>query len=114
MNPSENRWSMTRHERRGAIVILVVIALALAATLLVRSCRTDVVPAGIEVQRFQVEADSSAAVLERQQAPAKRKNKPSDTLKHKTRRKSGGKRGRKPSGTKPPVAPRPVDPVPQF
>lgn len=105
MSESGKMWSMTRHERRGTIVILVLIALLLGATVMVRSCRDDTVTTTTDVQRFQQEVDSVAKAGKPTDAPH---GKPSKTTKSKRHR------ARKPERPKTPPKPRPVDPVPQF
>lgn len=93
---------MTRHERRGAIVVLVFIALLLAATCIAR-CNREVVPTvpSADIRQFEAESDSSVVTL-----PAHDRKKP--TVKKKRRRHAT------PKPSKPAPAPRRLDPVPQI
>lgn len=52
---------MTKHERRGAIMLLALIALLLVATFAVRSCRQSASPVQDEVliRQYETEADST-------------------------------------------------------
>lgn len=99
--------TMTRRERRGFIVVLVLIALLLAGTAIVRSCRghemVGVVQA--EVEQFEAEADSAATATV---TPSRETRKtPAEAPRRSSRRKADKK-------SKPSPAPRPIDPVPQF
>ena len=95
---------MTRHERRGTIVLLALIAVLLAATVLLRSC--PVSPPRIEVEQdmeqFESEADS-AMINVIPDNPVKKR-----PPKVKTRRSAPAKK------SKPAPQPRRLDPVPQF
>lgn len=95
---------MNKRQRRGAIVVLAVIALLLVATVAVRSCRTtaphEVV--NVDLQQFEAQADSAATPAVSR--PAK-KGAPAS---HKPRR------SRHPKPPRPSREPRPVVPVPQF
>ena len=95
---------MNRRQRRGAIVVLAVIALLLLATVAVRSCGTETPreAANVDLPLFEAQADS--AMRPAAARPAKRPHSP----KHKPSRPRQDKRKR------PLREPRPVDPVPQF
>lgn len=99
--------AMTRHERRGTIVVLVVIAVILAMTAMVRSCPSDSLDAEqvIEMQRFQNEVDTVSMTVDGQGKSRKPK-----AGKKKPRRP----RAKKPKHVKPAPQPRRIDPVPQF
>ena len=95
-------FEMTRNERRGAVAILLVIALLLALTCVARCRRSDTVPTGTDAVRlFEAEVDSSA--VEFPKPASKSPKKP---------RKSNAKPAKK--SPKPSPAPRRMDPVPQF
>ena len=96
---------MTRRERRGSIVILVLIAVLLAATAVVRSCRTDEVIPTEQLQSFEQMTDTSTVVLDTRQSASKKRGKAPAA---KRKRKS------KPAKSKPSPEPRRMDPVPQF
>lgn len=95
---------MTRRERRGTIVVLVLLALVLAGSLATRSCH-DAAYEGVdkaEIQRFERDIDSSAVIVSKPHRDKRLKNK-------KTRKR------RSPSSSpKPAKQPRHIDPVPQF
>ncbi|MBO4803552.1 MAG: hypothetical protein J5503_03295 [Muribaculaceae bacterium] len=96
---------MTRRERRGSIVVLVLIALLLAITALVRSCRTSVVIPAEQLQSFERQTDTATVVMgDRQSASKKRTKAPVAKRKPKS----------KPAKSKPSPEPRRMDPVPQF
>ncbi len=95
-------FEMTRHERRGAIVILAIIALLLAVTCVSRCHRpTYIMHETEEVMQFEAEVDSSTVEVAKP-SPKQRKGK---------RRKSAAKPSKPP---KPAPSPRRMDPVPQF
>lgn len=96
-------FEMTRRERQGTIVVLVIIALLLAGTMVVRHCHhasPELQKSSIE--QFESEADSSLLI-----APTK----PSDAHKSKPKKQS---RKRQPKKSKSAKQPRHIDPVPQF
>lgn len=98
-------FDMTRHERRGAIVILVIIALVLAVTFVMRCHRPDDVPPASTnaVRQFEAEVDSSAVEVY--------KPSPKKTVKPEKK----GRKSKSPKPTnKPKPEPRRMDPVPQF
>ena len=104
MKQWQDFFSMTRRERQGAIVLLLLIALLLGVSLAVKTCgNKEKIPAQtIEIEKFESEIDS-VAIPDVKPSPAHKR--PSSHKKHKPR---------KPKPTKPAPAPRPVDPVPQF
>ena len=93
---------MTKRERRGTIVVLVVIALLMAGTVAVRYCHHEPLPESqqSEIQQFESDADSSLLVFP---------EKPKKT--HKPKKKSHKNHHPK---SKPDKQPRHIDPVPQF
>ena len=101
-------FEMTRHERRGAIVVLVTIALLLAATCFTRYHRRTEVPQQADVIRqFEAELDSSAVdiskpVLEKAAGPEGKHHKASP------------KRSKPAHSPKPSPSSRPMEPVPQI
>ena len=98
---------MTRRERRGAIVVLVFIAVLLAATAAVRSCRTGEVTPVERLQRFEQQIDSSSIDTEdHKSAPEKKRKAPTERRKPKSKPK--------PVKQKPKREPLPMEPVPQF
>lgn len=105
MNDSSKLWQMTKRERRGTIVVLVVIALLLGMALTVRYCRDEPVVETTELQRFRYEVDT-VAVPEK---PTKSHKTPTGK-KHAPRHKKQPK----PDKPKPSAPPRPIDPLPQF
>ena len=98
-------FEMKRHERRGAIVVLALIAVLLAATCVVRCSRESVKPVPtVDIRQFEAEADS-ATVIDTKPS-SKKKATP------KTKRRHSSPKPSKPS--KPAPAPRRLDPVPQI
>jgi len=97
-------FAMSRHERRGMIALLVLIALLLAGTVGMRYCSrdNDATLQSAAVEQFAAQADSAAVTVRHHRHD--RKASPS-TRKHKR------PRDKKP---KPKPAPRRLDPVPQF
>ena len=94
---------MTRRERQGTIVVLVIIALLLAGSVVVRHCHhTSPELQKSSIEQFESEADSSLLM-----APSN----PSDTHKSNPKKQS---RKRQPKKPKPSKQPRHIDPVPQF
>lgn len=100
----QDLFSMTRQERRGTIVLLVLIALLLGASWTLKNCgHQDSVPIqSIDIEKFESEIDTVAAP-DFKPVPTHRRNPT-----HKKRKP------RTPKAPKPTPAPRPVDPVPQF
>lgn len=96
---------MKRHERRGAIVVLALIAVLLAATCVVRCDRDSVqtVPT-VDISQFEAEADSTVVINTK--PSSKKKATP------KTKRRHSSPKPSKPA--KPAPAPRRLDPVPQI
>ena len=95
-------FEMKRHERRGSIVVLALIAVLLAATFVVRNCHQAEQPVPVvDIRQFEDEADSAVLTV---QKPAHKK--PATT--RKKRRHSA------PKPSKPAPAPRRLDPVPQI
>ena len=95
-------FDMTRRERQGTIVVLVIIALLMAGTVVVRQCHHE--SAELQqsaIQQFESEADSSLLIVP---------SKPSEA--HKSKPKKSRKR--QPKKPKPVKQPRHIDPVPQF
>ena len=107
MGKVRDYFEMTRHERRGAIVVLALIAAVLAATCLMRSTdETEQLPASTvtDIQQFEAEADSAALVVP--------KSLPRHPAVQKKKRRPASSQPTRPS--KPAPAPRRLDPVPQI
>lgn len=104
MNQWKDIFSMTKRERQGAIVLLVLIALLLGATWGFRYCsnQEEVPMQSVEIEKFESEIDSVAIPDKIPASSPKQRS-------HQQKRKS-----RTPKPPKPAPAPRPVDPVPQF
>ena len=99
---------MTRHERRGAIVVLALIALLLAAICVMRYQRQADVPTDTAaIERFEAEADSSTVVVSK---PSTEKVAP-PKYKHP---KSSPKHSKPAKSPKSSPALRRMDPVPQI
>ena len=94
---------MSRRERRGTIVILVLMAVLLVSTLAVRSCGKDrAVPLqATEIEQFEADADSVTFTIDK-------------TEKKQPHHKKGKKQRKSPSKPRPEKTPRRLDPVPQF
>ena len=95
-------FEMKRHERRGSIMVLVLIAALLVATFVVRNCRGTEQPVPVvDIRQFEAEADSATLTVpkpaHKQPAPARKK-----------------RRHKAPKPPKPAPAPRRLDPVPQI
>lgn len=94
---------MTKRERRGTILVLLLIAVILVTSLLMRTRRDSAPVAGtdaVTLQAFEAQADSAVVTV----------NPP---VRHKTDRKKSHKR-RAAKKAKPADKPRRLDPVPQF
>ena len=100
-------FEMTRHERRGSIIVLALIALLLAATVAVRSCRHSAEQVQDEAVIRQFENEADTAILF---APHK-KTLPKPTFND--QRKSKSKKRSRPAAPKPSHERR-LDPVPQI
>ena len=96
---------MTRRERRGTIVVLIVIALLLGLAVSMRYCRDEPVVETPELQRFRSEVDTVTAP---EQPSGKHKTPSGKKPVHKRKKQP------KPDKPKPPAQPRPIDPLPQF
>ena len=94
---------MSRRERRGTIVILVLIAVLLVSTLAVRTCGRDrALPfQATEIEQFEADADSVTLTIDK-------------TEKKQPHRKKGKKQRKSPPKPRPEKTPRRLDPVPQF
>ncbi len=93
-------FEMTRRERRGTIVVLALIAVLLAATVAVRSCR----PAQqiyFPTEELMITDTTTTPVPDKSGRPAKH----AKTKKHYPK---------SPKKSKPSPEPRRLDPVPQF
>ena len=101
-------FEMTRHERRGAIVVLVTIALLLAATCFTRCHRRADVPQQADVIRqFEAELDSSTMDVSK---PLPEKAASPEGKHH----KASPKRSKPAHSPKPSPSSRPMEPVPQI
>lgn len=113
MSGIKDFFTMTRNERRGTIVVLVLIALLLAGSVIMRSCHRDVpvVEAqSADLERFDAETDTAQAPAAAPYPKASRRDSShrSPHHRHGKKPKSGGR----PKPAKP--APQRMDPVPQF
>lgn len=101
-------FEMRRHERRGTIVVLALIAVLLAATAILRCCN-DPVPVAqpFDIQQFEADIDSSAAVIKHTDKSSRPKH---SRAKKKSQRKPSPAKPK----PKPDHQPRRLDPVPQF
>lgn len=100
---------MTRNERRGTIVVLVLIALLLAGSVAVRSCRSSVPvieSQSNDLERFDAETDTVLLPSESRQSKSHRDGS------HRSSHRQSGKKS-KPSKPSNPAS-RPMTPVPQF
>lgn len=110
MNGFKDFFTMTRNERRGTIVVLVLIALLLVGSMAARSCRQEVPVVEAQsddLERFDTETDtlsSPAAGFRKTMRDSTRRSHHRHGKKHKS--------NDKPKSAKP--APRRMDPVPQF
>ena len=104
MGTIKDFFEMTRHERRGAIMVLVIIAALLVATFAVRNCHETVPPVtSVDIRQFEAEADSSNLI------PPATPPKPEKSVTPKKKRRHAT-----PKSPKPAPAPRRLDPVPQI
>jgi len=106
-------FTMTRHERRGTIVLIVVIAALIAGLAASRSCHRGDTPSPETQQAIEQFEHHTDSLRTRQQEARQRKttrNEKKDADKQKRQRKS--KKGKKPAKSEP--QPRRLDPVPQF
>ena len=95
-------FEMKRHERRGSIVVMAIIALILVATCYVRSCRGgDSTLSSVDIRQFEAEADTTTITH-----PKPEHKKPAAAPKK--------RRHSSPKPSKPAPAPRRLDPVPNF
>jgi len=102
-------FKMTRHQRMGTIVILVIIAVLLVGAVGVRQCRPRSADPLLEkdIRQFEAQVDS---VMSLSNDNAARTRHVAKEDRHKTRKKNG-KAKDKPSKR---PAPRKMDPVPSF
>ena len=107
MSRIKEYFEMTKHERRGAIMLLALIAMLLVATFAVRSCRQSASPVQDEalIRQFETEADTTTLM-----APHKKSFPKQDPN---TPMKSVPKKKRHPVDPKPSPARR-LDPVPRI
>lgn len=95
-------FEMKRHERRGTIMVLALIAVLLAVTFVVRNCRGVEQPVPMEdIRQFETDADSTTLMV-----PKPAHKKPAASRKK--------RRHAAPKPSKPAPAPRRLDPVPQI
>lgn len=101
--------AMTRHERRGAIALVVLAVAVVIAVWLARSRTHQLTPAEQQqVQQFELMTDSLQQVVDSAKHAAKTKAKGT-----KARSKKREARGKK-RETRGKAAPQRMDPVPQF
>ena len=104
MKGMKELFDMTRHERRGSIVVLVLIALLLALTCVLKCNRgtTQLIQnEAVEMRQFEAEVDSTTV-----ETPKQAPDKPASPKKKRHR-----------ATPKPPKSspePRRLDPVPQI
>ena len=105
MSGIKDLLTMTKRERQGTIALLAVIALLLAVTLAMRTCRHEpaVETPQVEMQQFEAEVDSAAVTV-----PDKASKR------HGHAPKRTGRPARHPKKSKPAPTHRPMDPVPAF
>ena len=100
---------MTRHQRMGTIAILVIVAVLLSASWMMRSCQADEIQnlPETEFREFENEVDS---VLKHDRGVKHQAKK------HVGKKKRESHKGRRAKPDKKPGhdAPRKLDPVPQF
>ena len=102
-------FSMTRRERRGTIVILVMILVFFGASWAWKHTSrssSETITAVTDLQAFEAQTDSFQSSM----TQPKKKNREAKGKKRDSRRKKQPRR----SQPKPPSSPRRVDPVPQF
>lgn len=101
-------FDMTRHERRGTIVLLALIAAVMVATLCMRSCTATGVKSSYtsEMQNFEDEIDSSRVTV---RPSTGRRVKNEGGQRHVKKKKKSSRNPKQPDRQ-----PRRLDPVPQF
>ena len=104
MHKFKDFFDMSKHERRGTIVVLVLIAVMLAASVAVRSCRDMSVVSRPSVEQLQFDAATDTVT-----PPATKSVKKEKSPKKARRSKSSPRKSPK----QPPASP-PMTPVPQF
>ena len=97
---------MTRRERQGTVVVLLLIALLLVGSVVIRSCRPNEEYRlnDVEIQQFEESLDS-VKMTETKHAKKHR----NDSVKHKRQHRRPARKKSKPASE-----PRRMDPVPQF
>ena len=104
---------MSRHERRGALAMLLLIVVAVAALWLARHRTIDAAPdERLQMMRLERQADSLAHAADaeaRQPKVAHKMGKDTERNKRK-----GNKRATKQASRKSPAPERPLEPVPQI
>lgn len=99
---------MSKHERRGTIVVLALIAVMLAASVAVRSCRDTSVVSRPSVEQLQFDA-ATDTVSPPATRPAEKEKPPKKARRSKSTPKSSPRKS-----PKQPPASQPMTPVPQF
>ncbi len=105
----KDMMAMTRHERVGAVVVLVLLLAAVIAHVALSHRSVD--PEQVPVQAiadWQRRCDSISAIKNDAQAPARHKSKKDSTATHK------GKARKSTPKPKQPAPSRRLDPVPSF
>lgn len=99
-------FDMTRHERRGMIAMLIVIALSLVVAIAARCHHEDVSHdvSALEINRFESVIDSVAAEPDKPQHTKPQRTKATP---RRTKKQPSGK-------PKPAQEPRRIEPVPNF
>ena len=111
MHKFKDFFDMSKHERRGTIVVLALIAVMLAASVAVRSCRDTSVASRPSVEQLQFDAATDTAT-----PPATKSVKKEKPPKKARRSKSSPSRSKSSPRKSPkqPPASQPMTPVPQF
>ena len=110
MGASKDFLEMNKRQRRGAIVVLLVIAMLLLATVAVRFCSTSTPREVMNADLPLFEAQADSALHTDSLRPAKQ----SRHKKHESSRPRQRKQPRSGKPSRPVHEPRPVEPVPQF
>ena len=96
MGSIRNFFSMSRHDRMGALLVMALLALALLGLLAVKSCWREVLPSAVDLDRVKFEqlVDSAAAAAVMQAQAARSKKNPHVKHSRGSHRKGKAKKGR--------------------
>lgn len=105
MSKIKDFFEMSKRERIGTIVVLVLLTIIMVATVLQRSCEPSppVIEHMDELERFETEADSAVVTSVKPKGTKRTKSKSAKKGRHHAPKKDKQPRG-----------PHPIDPVPQF